>query len=1295
MAFWLTLVGALLGAALSGAWGSLMGAVVGFAFGRYLTGQKRAQPTADASEPAAGPEAADVDFDVTVAEQLDLMQRVQRLETQVAELQATVSRLEGRLAAAGTAPERLDDAVPAASGAPEALHAARADAALAHPEPEAAAPVEEMAPALLAEAWPEPTPAHPDRNSATPDVPVSPVDLSASVRDASPNEDPAEWDWPEPAEVGDRRATGPIDSDLAVSRSASDLLPARVRELLFEGNTIVKVGVLILFLGLSFLLKHMAQEVTVPLAVRYAGVALMGVALLAVGWRVRHRVDVAGGRDYGLVLQGAGVGVFYLTTLAAMKAHALLSPVAGFALMVVVTILAVVLAVMQNAPWLAMVASGAGFLTPMLVSTGSGNHIALFSYLAVLDLGIFAVAWFRAWRPLNLIGFVGTFSLASAWALKHYTPALYASTQGFLLLFFLLFTAVGFLFAHRALAMAPDEAAGASLGERAAEALRHVGRVDGSLVFGVPLAAYSLQYMLVQHDRWLPALSALVMGLFYCALGAALWRGGQRRYALLAEAYVVVGVLFGTLSVPLALEGGWTGATWAVQAAGVYWLGARQHRAYSRACALILMAAAGVSMLDAMAWRHELDVPVLAGSMLGMALLAASGVVVGLVYRRAAQSGSGETRPPWEEAGVMMVWGIALAAHVALPWMWLMPLWASVVTSLLALTSLWLGDRHRIRTLQMCAPVVHVVALLGFAGTLHAGEGDAALALGASGLCAAVIIGVSLLGSAWLGVREIWARAAQDGAAASARPPRWPLGSSLALVAGLALISMSLLFLMPLARASLVWPLMGLGALWVSLKLAHPALAFTWGALHVAAVLAFMAFGPVVWPPLDAVAPGAGFRVPQGGMAFWTPLILAFSAVVSAAWLHQSARRAEGRCMPWASATWIQPLMLSVSAWWWVQTLPPELLRLLASRDALGWTAAVMSAWVTFTSILMLALAARLDWSSMGRAAGLTLPLWLAALVAGPVSQGGAPLAEMGWLVWPLALVWHPVALRQSARWWSGLPLASMHVAGLWLFGFIAARQLHWSVEQHLPAGSAWQAVGWLVVPLALSAALSARRWHGRWPMGAFPVAYRCVAALPWMMVLLGWWLWSLSHAGLAAPLPYVPLLNPLELAQALTMLVAAVWFAAMPAQSGVALPPRRAGLVAMGLAGLAWLTSMVLRACHHWAGVAWDERALFASRLAQASLSVTWALVGVGLMLLGHRRGARPVWLAGAALLAIVVAKLFFIELAHQGSLYRIVSFIVVGVLLLVVGYFAPVPPAEGAPPSDDADRVTPAEAA
>ncbi|MNC60525.1 hypothetical protein D3C75_1104080 [compost metagenome] len=79
---------------------------------------------------------------------------------------------------------------------------------------------------------------------------------------------------------------------------------------------------------------------------------------------------------------------------------------------------------------------------------------------------------------------------------------------------------------------------------------------------------------------------------------------------------------------------------------------------------------------------------------------------------------------------------------------------------------------------------------------------------------------------------------------------------------------------------------------------------------------------------------------------------------------------------------------------------------------------------------------------------------------------------------------------------------------------------------------------------------------------------------------------------------------------------------------------------------------------------------------LVQAGLSIVWTLIALSLMIGGHLRHRREVWLVGAALIALVVAKLIFVELSNRGGLARIVSFIGVGVLLLVVGYFAPLPP-------------------
>ena len=57
-------------------------------------------------------------------------------------------------------------------------------------------------------------------------------------------------------------------------------------------------------------------------------------------------------------------------------------------------------------------------------------------------------------------------------------------------------------------------------------------------------------------------------------------------------------------------------------------------------------------------------------------------------------------------------------------------------------------------------------------------------------------------------------------------------------------------------------------------------------------------------------------------------------------------------------------------------------------------------------------------------------------------------------------------------------------------------------------------------------------------------------------------------------------------------------------------------------------------------------------------------------------RSGNRRIWCVGALLLAMVVIKLFAIDLSGTGTVARIVSFLVVGFLMLIIGYFSPLPP-------------------
>jgi uncharacterized membrane protein len=123
------------------------------------------------------------------------------------------------------------------------------------------------------------------------------------------------------------------------------------------------------------------------------------------------------------------------------------------------------------------------------------------------------------------------------------------------------------------------------------------------------------------------------------------------------------------------------------------------------------------------------------------------------------------------------------------------------------------------------------------------------------------------------------------------------------------------------------------------------------------------------------------------------------------------------------------------------------------------------------------------------------------------------------------------------------------------------------------------------------------------------------------------------------------------------------------------ALGPEALGAAAAALL-LFWVTFATLRTLHHWADVPWSIAGMWSSRVVQAALSLVWSVFALAVMVIANRRRYRGAWVAGAALLAIVVAKLFFVDLSQVGGVERIVSFIGVGVLLLVVGYLAPVPP-------------------
>jgi uncharacterized membrane protein len=292
------------------------------------------------------------------------------------------------------------------------------------------------------------------------------------------------------------------------------------------------------------------------------------------------------------------------------------------------------------------------------------------------------------------------------------------------------------------------------------------------------------------------------------------------------------------------------------------------------------------------------------------------------------------------------------------------------------------------------------------------------------------------------------------------------------------------------------------------------------------------------------------------------------------------------------------------------------------------------------------------------------------------------------WLVWLAALALHYRLLWANDR--DGTLRArtldrAVHVGSVWLLTALLIDCLWFATDRADLAGTSW---GGIVLLVGMTAALLVLtlwagdpRRHTRWPLRDQAAAYACHAALPIAaLTFTGALIVALFASGRTAPLPYLPLLNPVDLGIALAIAALALWrravIALQPRPVGAAWLGRPPALIALAALAFVAINTVWLRVAHHLLGVAWSPDALLGSFTVQTGLSILWTLLALGLTLLAHRRGLRNLWLTGGGLLAAVVIKLLLVDLSNADGGARIVTFIVVGVLMLVVGYFAPLPP-------------------
>ncbi|MCO8050784.1 DUF2339 domain-containing protein [Proteus penneri] len=307
------------------------------------------------------------------------------------------------------------------------------------------------------------------------------------------------------------------------------------------GNPLAKIGMLLLFFGLSYLLKYSIENELVSASTRLMMAGTGCLALLGIGWWLRKKNLI-----YALILQGGGIGGFYITIFAATKIYDFVPIGIALAIMVFICIVSVILAVLHRAISLAVLASLGGYLAPVLLSTGSGNYIALFSYYLILSIGILIISHWQVWRLLNLIGFAFTFGIGFIWAIPNYTHADYLPCQLFLIANWLIFGVATELSTLK-------------------NKLKLNIPFDATLLFGTPLIGFIFQYRLASEWPYGVTIASSLYGLAYFILSWFALKRYRKEGKLLAIAFFMLSATFATLAVPFAFSAEWTSIVWAIE----------------------------------------------------------------------------------------------------------------------------------------------------------------------------------------------------------------------------------------------------------------------------------------------------------------------------------------------------------------------------------------------------------------------------------------------------------------------------------------------------------------------------------------------------------------------------------------------------------------------------------------------------------------------------------------------------------------------------------------------------------
>jgi uncharacterized membrane protein len=339
-----------------------------------------------------------------------------------------------------------------------------------------------------------------------------------------------------------------------------------------------RIGIAAVLIGISYFLKFAFENNWIGAGGRVTIGLMAGIAIVL--WSERFRLK--GYKAFSYSLKAVGIGALYLSLWAAFHLYGLIPNGAAFAMMLVVTASAAAMALAQDAQILAAFALIGGFSTPLLLSTGVNRQVALFSYVAVLDLATLVLVTFKPWRRLLVMSYGGTLLLYIGWYAEFYSRPQLAPTLAFATLFFAIFAIAPLV------TLQPE-------GE-----IPLFASIPAVLAF-LNAGVYFLQaYSMIQDvNQTYMAWFALALAAVYIVLSRRIHARNLTPQAseILYFLHLALAIGFITVAIPIRLNAHWITIGWFIEAGALLWIADRARSDFLNVFALGALALGVVRLL--------------------------------------------------------------------------------------------------------------------------------------------------------------------------------------------------------------------------------------------------------------------------------------------------------------------------------------------------------------------------------------------------------------------------------------------------------------------------------------------------------------------------------------------------------------------------------------------------------------------------------------------------------------------------------------------------------------------------